>query len=1184
MSDSVESPDTLQSRQTAQIKDIWGAGPILGPVSFVEGTGYQSFALDYTRVQNPDGTYNFPDIQDPDFPDDPTKRIPSTLTIDFRNGTQDQEPITGFEFEAATSGEGLRLRKDTPYVRQFTNPNLDAIRFDVRVPILRSINDGNKINGASVSLKFELRYDAGSYAEFINHTIRGKASTSFIQSFQLDLDPAERPWASITVRITRITPDSTSTNLQNETYIDSYTEIVDRKLSHPLHAYSGIQFDARQFSSIPVRAVELYGLICAIPMNYNPWTREYATTGPGTTGGIWDGTWKYDWTDNNAWVCWYLLTDPENGMGLDPDELGSSKFDFYAAAKHCDELIDDGFGGQEPRYTCNTVIGGREDAIKVLADFFGSMNAAPAYIGGQIVPIQDRYIPPEEWGDAFGPTNVDKTEGFVFSSTSKKQRHTVALVEWNDPNDFGRPKTEYVEDQAGINENGYNEIRITGIGITSRGQAHRKGRMMLLQEALRTSSVRFKTGLQGAAQRPGDVIPCSIPWRAGKVMTGRAKGGTVGLIDLDREVVIEAGKTYSIMFTDNEGENVEVDIGNAPGTYATLNFTEALANAPLPHTVWILSASDLVPELFSVFNVAILDQLKSEVTAIQYDPSIYAKVEGGLVLEHGPTSVVPDPSFCNPVENIVIEEFAGIDNASAFNHKLIVKWDRPVMADGSIDPFVSDYAVKVRYNSGDWRPYPATRTPMIDIAVEGNGFYEIEVVAQGALGRKSVPRLARYYVSPNNPLEGADIDHLEIVGQGNDVEFETADVQFGWRIISPAILASGADPTGLNSILDTFFRGYIIKMYAADQVTLIQDEVIVMQPTYTFNLERNKTAARFFIGPDALPYNEFTIGIRILDRYKNLSPERKLKVKKKLPRPPIEPANLVPTVGGVNAGWTNQLDVSRKQINLHMDVSPLLPPGNKVATASADSERKSIDGIAGTGVRSFWAESEDVFGLKSAPLFLGFVVPGKVNDIAEVTFDPDGGALPGPTPPNNLVYLTHPDPEAKIWYQINITNEAFEYSTVEAANNHLYDIVGEIGINDDGATITAAAFVRGLWGPPTTRAFTRNTGGGGNSTIAPTFDPPAGEHRYPTLDVSAASPSADYIFYKHANGAASDPTHDGATPPNATGGTIRVPGNVLVLTLGRGYHQISAMAYKAGMADSSVSRATYRVIKEIGGL
>lgn len=1249
MSDSVESPDTLQSKQIAQIKDIWGAGPILGLVSLVDGTGLQSFALDYTRVQNPDGSFNWPDIQDPDFPSDPTKRIPSTLKIVFRNGDQDQEPVPGFEFEAATAGEGLRLRHDTPYVRTFANPNLDALRFDIRLPVLRSVGDGNKINGASVSFKFEVKYDAGSYTEYINDTIRGKASNPFVKSYQLDLDPAERPWASVTVRITRFTADSISVNLSNDSYIDSYTEIVDRKLSHPLHAYSATVFDARQFSSIPVRAAEVYGLLVDIPKNFNPWTREYATTGPGTTGGIWDGTFKRDWTCNPSWVCWYLLTDAENGLGIDPDDLGASKYEFYAAAKHCDELVDDGFGGQESRYECHTVIGGREDAYKVLSDFFGVMNAAPAYIGGQIVPIQDRYIPPEEFGDPFGPTNVENGE-FTFSSTSRKQRHTVALVEWNDPADFGRPKTEYVEDQGGINDNGYNELHVTGIGITTRGRAHRKGRMMLLQEALRIDSVSFRTGLQGAAQRPGTVIPVMAPFRSGRNVTGRAKGGTVNHIDLDRAVLIEAGKTYSIMFTADDGTNMDVDIGNAPGAYTTLNFTAAIAHAPLAQGVWILNASDLVPELYSVFGVQLIDQLKSEITAIQYDPSIYAKVEGGVVLEYGPTSVLPDPTFCNSVRNILIDEAAGIDRGGEFIHRLVVKWDRPrvtlrsgplqvgvtytidgyVAGDvftnvgaasnangvtfiatgttptnwthasallGADDPYVSEYAVKVRYNSGSWQPQPTTRAPIIDFDVFGFGFYDVEVTALGALGRRSVPMLAKYYLSPSNPLEGATVESLEIVNQGSTANFDTADVQFAWKISSPAIIASGiSDPDGINSIIDPFYRGCVVRMYAVDGVTQIQDEVIVMDFRYDFTLEKNKNVARINIGADALPYHEFTIGVRILDRFKQLSAESKFTVHKLRPRA-LTNGNLVPTINGVNVGWHNPVDVSRKQVNIFMDIAPdTITAGYRVAVASGDTQRKSVDGIAGTGVRAFWVQAEDVFGLKSDLLFIGFVIPGQVNAVAEVTFDPDGGALPGATIPDNEVFLTHPDPEAKIFYLINITDADFPFSTVEDAFNHLYDIVGEIGINDEHATVTAAAFVRGIWGPPKTREYTRNagTGGGGggggggtDAAIAPTFDPPTGTYVTPdgTLDIAASTTTAaDYVFYTHTTNGdpPATPTHDGSN--NATGATIRVTGNALFLTLPRGVHKFKIIAVKAGIDDSIVAAAQYSVVKEAGGI
>lgn len=93
------------------------------------------------------------------------------------------------------------------------------------------------------------------------------------------------------IKLTRLTPDSTSTRVQNKTTWDSYSAIYYDKLRYPYSALVGTSLNAKQFARIPQRAYHIKGMKIAVPSNYNPETRTYdngphvSFAGGGGTGG-----------------------------------------------------------------------------------------------------------------------------------------------------------------------------------------------------------------------------------------------------------------------------------------------------------------------------------------------------------------------------------------------------------------------------------------------------------------------------------------------------------------------------------------------------------------------------------------------------------------------------------------------------------------------------------------------------------------------------------------------------------------------------------------------------------------------------------------------------------------------------------------------------------------------------------
>lgn len=72
--------------------------------------------------------------------------------------------------------------------------------------------------------------------------------------------------------------------------------------------------------------------------------------------------------DNPAWIFFDLVSNDRYGLGERIPSGWLDKWGLYQIARYCDELVPDGFGGQEPRFTCNAYVQTAADAYRVLQD------------------------------------------------------------------------------------------------------------------------------------------------------------------------------------------------------------------------------------------------------------------------------------------------------------------------------------------------------------------------------------------------------------------------------------------------------------------------------------------------------------------------------------------------------------------------------------------------------------------------------------------------------------------------------------------------------------------------------------------------------------------------------------------------------------------------------------------------
>lgn len=547
--------------------------------------------------------------------------------------------------------------------------------------------------------------------------ISGKASSTYSRSHTIPL-AGSAPW---NVRVTKTT-DDTTTLIQRDLFWYSTTEVIHAKLRYPNSVVAGITIDSSLFGSIPSRAYDLYGLLVKVPSNYDPVTKTYS--------GIWDGTFKAEreWTDNPAWCYYDLATSKRYGLGEFVSEAQIDKATLYTIGKYCDETVPDGFGGMEPRFSCNLYLQTREDAFRILTDMAALFAGMLFWSSGGLSCTQDRP------GDAiYQFTNANVVDGeFKYSGSSRSVRHTTALISYNDPDDKFARKVEYVEDEDGIAKYGVRQIEMAAIGCSSRGQAHRLGKRILLTERYLTEVVTFKTGLEGAVCYPGAVFDVMDNVRAGKRMGGRVSSATTSAITLDKEVTIEAGVSYTLSIISQSGIPSSVGIVNVPGTTRVLSFTVPITNVPNSQSVWVLSSSALQAQQFKTTGVK-QDGVDYEVTALAYNVSKYAAIEQGLSFQLPTTSVIKSASFIEAPSNVVIAEVPILTGQSTLDRAMTVSFDPTP----SMDVFLN-YLINWKYEEGNWDSVMSA-VPSVTIGPIVPANVEVQVYAISKTGARSLP-------------------------------------------------------------------------------------------------------------------------------------------------------------------------------------------------------------------------------------------------------------------------------------------------------------------------------------------------------------------------------------------------------------------------------------------------------------
>ncbi|MDO2861850.1 host specificity protein J [Escherichia coli] len=637
-----EAKDNLKSTQLLSVIDAISEGPVEGPVD-----GLKSVLLNSTPVLDSEGNTNI-----------------SGVTVVFRAGEQEQTPPEGFESSGSETVLGTEVKYDTPLTRTITSANIDRLRFTFGVQALVETTSKGDRNPSEVRLLVQIQRNGGWVTEK-DITIKGKTTSQYLASVVVDNLPP-RPF---NIRMRRMTPDSTTDQLQNKTLWSSYTEIIDVKQCYPNTALVGVQVDSEQFGSQQVsRNYHLRGRILQVPSNYNPQTRQYS--------GIWDGTFKPAYSNNMAWCLWDMLTHPRYGMGKRLGAADVDKWALYVIGQYCDQSVPDGFGGTEPRITCNAYLTTQRKAWDVLSDFCSAMRCMPVWNGQTLTFVQDR---PSDKVWTYNRSNVvmpDDGAPFRYSFSALKDRHNAVEVNWIDPNNGWETATELVEDTQAIARYGRNVTKMDAFGCTSRGQAHRAGLWLIKTELLETQTVDFSVGAEGLRHVPGDVIEICDDDYAGISIGGRvlAVNSQTRTLTLDREITLPSSGTTLISLVDGQGNPVSVEVQSV--TDGVKVKVSRVPDGVAGYSVWGLKLPMLRQRLFRCVSIRENDDGTYAITAVQHVPEKEAIVDNGAYFDGDQSGTV------NGVTPPAVQHLTAEVTADSGEYQVLARWDTPKVVKG----------------------------------------------------------------------------------------------------------------------------------------------------------------------------------------------------------------------------------------------------------------------------------------------------------------------------------------------------------------------------------------------------------------------------------------------------------------------------------------------------------------------
>ncbi|MCL0280184.1 phage tail protein, partial [Pseudomonas aeruginosa] len=383
----------------------------------------------------------------------------------------------------------------------------------------------------------------------------------------------------------------------------------------------------------------------------------------------------------------------------------------------------------------NLYLQSRAEAWTVLRDLAAIFRGMSYWSGAEMVAVSDM---PEDEAYTFSPSNTvrgDDGSHFNYSSSRQRDRHTLALVNYDNPGNGYQSQPVAVNNDRAQRRYGISQLEITAIGCTSEGEAQRRGQWALLTEELEQDAVTFRTGMDGRGLAPGKIIAVADPVKSGKQIGGRLSAVDGRALTLDRDVEARPGDRLLVNLPNGKAEarSVQSVVGRV------LSVTAAYSETPRPQGQWALQSNSLTTQRFRIMSITRPEDNLFEITALQHNASKFDAIDNGARIELPPVTSIP-PGVQAPPQNVRIKAFTKVDQGLAVT-SLSASWDAA--------PNAVAYEAEWRKDSGNWVRVPRTSALGFDVPGIYAGRYLVRVRALNVMEVGSV-----YASSVETALEG----------------------------------------------------------------------------------------------------------------------------------------------------------------------------------------------------------------------------------------------------------------------------------------------------------------------------------------------------------------------------------------------------------------------------------------------
>jgi predicted phage tail protein len=695
-----------------------------------------------------------------------------------------------------------------------------------------------------------------------------------------------------------------------------------------------------------------------------------------------------------------MCTNNRYGAG---EFLGTNidKWSLYQIAQYCDQMVPNGYGGWEPRFTCNVYIQAQQQAWKVLSDLASVFRGMLYWGQGMVVPVQDA---PKPIMHSFTNANVVDAK-FTYTDAELKNRVSDAAVTWNDPDDFFNSKIQSSFDIDQRIKYGFRETKFTAFGCTSRGQARRAGTYVLSTNKYEVESVTFQTGFEAIYLRPGDIIGIVDNDRIGLRQGGRVKSVSGHNVTLDKaldpfpdvqEIYFYFARdvaTIGDAFTDSNAAAASRPsmmwkgyIYNMHGKAQQTVFVQDANGNPPPAatptsgvqkgTIFVIGANFYTPlnvpqDTFRIISVTEKEKNIYEITAVQYVQGKYDLVDFGIQFQPPLLTRIPAITFVLPPNNLSAKLHVIVVN-KVVNVYIIISWEQPP------EKNLRSYRVKAKPPSTGWVEQGETTSTTFTYPASQAGLYSFQVVSVNHADICSQPAQVSITVPDLSMIKPHRISGLELQSAGNGTVYQNSMPVVSWRLNSPtnSFPFNSEEPYGANvGNYDPYFLSFQVSVFDANtDVTGWIDNTYDLQ--YAIPFDRNQQA-----WGDGLARHKLKIQVVALNSLGLEDPPETIYVDNP---PPDPPAALSSIVGGgaspqrVTLTWTNPVPSPTKldfeQTYVYKGTTNVFTAAVKIDAVQGDSNQWHSAPLA-TGVYWFFIASVDAFFSISTPLSVQVTMP-----------------------------------------------------------------------------------------------------------------------------------------------------------------------------------------------------------------